>query len=105
MALEQESARRPDLPQPVRDRDVSLVLTDEWLILSSNEVVIGGRGSDLAGLRISAPLPKRHALLLRDRKGYALQPLLLDDRTHAGVEVNGQEVLGTRRLKHGHEVC
>jgi hypothetical protein len=105
MALEQDSRSGASLAQAVRDRQAQFVLANQWLILSKDEIRIGGRGAEQADLRVSAPIPKRHALLVRDRQGYTLHPLASRSGADGCVWVNGQVAETSRRLRHGDEIA
>jgi hypothetical protein len=98
--LEQQHASRPDQPRPVRNRDAQIVFNNLLLVLSRDEVVVGGRGGRRADLKLSAALAERHAMLVRGRKGYTLHLMAGENGELARVWVNDEPARHGQALRH-----
>jgi len=106
--LVEAGASEQPIPKPVEDRRQPIALSvrgQEWLILSNREVLVGGRGSRRADLRISAPLQAIHASLRRDQTGYYVRSYCPNDGGKGSVLVNNELVRSERRLVHGDRIA
>ena len=88
-------------PLPISDRAQAFLLGDLALVVSAGEICLGTPRAEGVQVPIMGPLHSRHAVLLRDRRGWQLAVCRDRHGRACQVAVDGQQVESIGRLDHG----